>query len=114
MNNLEARRERYLKDSLQVRLGGLAANLARISSFAKNPANQEAVRSLIDESKFFIEWTASEAELETSAKLVELQLELALLQRRFDKTWSDEASRFDIGRQAKDWSNQVLANAGLI
>ncbi len=114
MNNLEQRRERYLKDSLQVRLGGLAANLARISSFTKNPANLEAVRSLIDESKFFIEWTAGEAELETSAKLVELQIELALMQRHFHKTWNDEESRLNIGQQAKDWSKQVLTDAGLI
>lgn len=51
-------RERYMKDELPVRLGGLAANLSRIKSFSANENSREAVASLIDESKMFIEWTA--------------------------------------------------------
>ena len=114
MNNLEARRERFLKDSLQIRLGGLAANLARISSTVKNSANLEVVKSLIEESKFFIEWTAAEAEAETCAKLVELQIELALTERRFEKDWQNEENRLYVGEKAKVWSKQVLQNAGFI
>ena len=61
MKDWKAIRERYLYDSLPVRLGGLAANLSRIKSFASHDANRDAVESLIGESKYFIEWAAAEA-----------------------------------------------------
>ena len=114
MNNLEARRERFMKDELQIRLGGLAANLARIGSFVKNPANLEAVKGLIEESKFFIEWTAGEAEADKTFELVDLQIQLASVERSLQKKWNDENSRLEIGLKAKEWSKNVLINAGLI
>lgn len=67
MKDLNATRQRYLRDDLTVRLGGLAANLSRIKSFAGHDANREAVESMIEESKYFIEWTAAEAEVGTAA-----------------------------------------------
>src|SRR6185503_15823762 len=71
MNNLAQIKERYLRDSVSIRLGGLAANLARVKSFSKNDQNQDAVFNLFEESKFFIEWTASETKLETTVELIE-------------------------------------------
>ena len=114
MKNMNKIRERYMKDGLPIRLGGLAANLARVSSFSKNPNNRDAVNGLLEESKYFIEWTATEAELETTAELVELQIKLALWQLNLDKTWDDEEKRLDIGQQAKHWSNEVLKYSGLL
>ena len=114
MNNLEQRRERFMRDELKIRLGGLAANLARVGSFVKNPANFEAVKSLIEESKFFIEWTAAETEAEKSFELVKLQINLAQLERRLHENWEDENIRSKIGLQAKEWSKNVLMHAGLI
>ena len=65
-------RDRYLRDTLPIRLGGLAANLARIKSFSHNIANYKVIESLLEESKFFIEWTANATEVNTAAELVEL------------------------------------------
>lgn len=114
MNNLEERKERYLRDPISIRLGGLAANLARVASFVKNPANLEAVKGLVEESKYFIEWTAGEAVSENAAELVELQIKLALYQRSLDKDWNNEEKRLLFGQQAKIWSNEVLQHSGLI
>lgn len=114
MKNKSKIRERYMKDSLPIRLGGLAANLARVSSIVKNPANAQAVNGLLEESKHFIEWTAIEAELETTAELVELQIKLSLWQLNLDKTWHDEEQRLDIAQQAKHWSDEVLKYSGLL
>ena len=88
---------------MQIRLGGLAANLARIGSTSKNPANLPVVKSLIKESKFFIEWTAQDTEIEKTSELVDLQLNLALLERELDKNWKDEEIRAKKsgGRQQK-------------
>ncbi len=114
MNNLEERRERYLQDALPIRLGGLAANLARVSSCVKNPANREVVKSLIEESKYFIEWTAKETNAETAFELVNLQVQLSLLQIDWENDWQSENKRYEIGLQAKDWSKSVLQSSGLI
>jgi hypothetical protein len=69
MRDMVPLRERYLRDSLPVRLGGLAANLRRIRSFAVHESGGEAVVSLIEECRYFIEWTASETPIDTSAQL---------------------------------------------
>lgn len=58
MRKLENLRSRYLNDSISVRLGGLAATLARVASFSKNEGNRDAVLATLQESKWFIEWTS--------------------------------------------------------
>ena len=107
-------RERYLRDNLPVRLGGLAANLSRIKSFASHDANREAVESLLDESKYFIEWTAPEAEIEIAATLVELQIQLARWQLRWASIWDDPAQRRQVAEQSSAWSKRVLELSGLL
>jgi hypothetical protein len=75
---LQAIKERYMKDPLPIRLGGLAANLVRINTFSRHDANQSAVYGLLNESKYFIEWTARDVELEVTAQLVDLQIKIAV------------------------------------
>jgi len=107
-------RERYLRDSVPVRLGGLAANLRRIKSFAGHDANVAVVESLLDESKYFIEWTAREAEIETAAELVELQIQLACWQRDWAVLWSDPVQRTQMAERSRLWSDRVLDLSGLL
>jgi hypothetical protein len=114
MKDWTAIRERYMRDDLPVRLGGLAANLSRIKSFSANESSRETVASLIDESKMFIEWTAAQAETETAAKLVELQVQLALWQLQWKNIWADSAKRAEVAEQSRLWSTQVLEMSGLL
>jgi hypothetical protein len=107
-------RERYLRDQLPVRLGGLAANLSRIKSFSAQEASREAVASMIDESKYFIEWTAAEAEVTTAAQLVELQIQLARWQRNWIETWGNPLQRQQMAEQSAAWSQRVLELSGLL
>jgi hypothetical protein len=107
-------RERYMRDALPVRLGGLAANLSRIKSFSANEASGDTVASLIDESKMFIEWTAAQAEIEVAAKLVELQVQLALWQLQWNTIWVDSSQRSQVAEQSGTWSKQVLELSGLL
>lgn len=109
-----ALQERYLRDSLPVRLGGLAANLRRIGSFSGQAANGQAVESLLDESKHFIEWTARDAEIEVAAELVELQVQLARWQRNWNHIWAATAQRQQVGQEAQIWSDRVLKLSGLL
>ena len=107
-------RERYLRDKLPVRLGGLAANLARIKSFSDHPDHCKAVESLLDESKFFIEWTAADADVNTAAALVELQVQLAQWQRSWADIWTNTLQRMKVAEQMQHWSRRVLDMSGLL
>ena len=113
MKDWTAIQERYMRDELPIRLGGLAANLSRIKSFSMNEASRDTVASLIDESKMFIEWTAAQAETEVAAKLVELQVQLALWQLQWKNIWVDSARRAHLAEESHAWSQQVLEMSGL-
>ena len=106
MKNLEKIKRRFLKDNLPTRLGGLACNLARLKSFSQIPGNQKAVRDLIEESKFFIEWTAPMASLDVQEELVNLQIQLAL--ENYLKAKKDTI------KFADEWSKKILKLSGLL
>jgi hypothetical protein len=107
-------RDRYLHDEFPVRLGGLAANLARIKSFSDHPDHRDAVESLLEESKFFIEWTTPDAELDLQAELVELQIQLARWQQSWSNIWADSEKRTGVIEQASAWSERLLKISGLL
>lgn len=114
MKNINDIKTRYLKDDLPVRLGGLSADLARIASFSLQPDNWKVVESLLEESKFFIEWTASEVPLEQKAFLVELQIQLAFWHRIWAENYKDQKQREKLSQQATFWSKKILEMSGLV
>lgn len=114
MKNREAIRERYLRDPLAIRLGGLAANLARVESFSNHPDHREVVEHLLEESKYFIEWTALDATLELQADLVALQRLLACWQNTWTDIWADPKQRAAVAEQSGAWSRKVLESSGLL
>lgn len=111
MNNLAKRRDRFMSDPTPVRLGGIAANMARVASCAADVRNHEAVFDMIEESKWFIEWAAPEADLDVAARLVEIQVSLALCELRM-RTGADSLDH--IADAALAWSDEVLQMSGLL
>ena len=107
-------RDRYMRDPLSVRLGGLASNLARIKSFSDNPMHQHIVEDLINESKYFIEWTAPDAELDIQSELIELQLQLARWHNRWEVIWPDPVQRALMAQQVYMWSQKLLKLSWLL
>jgi len=101
MKDWTAKRDRYLRELLPNRLGELAENLARIQSFSNNDLNQDAVASLIEESRFFIEWTAIDAGIDRAAELVGLQIQLAQWQLNWADIWGDRVQRERVAEIAK-------------
>ncbi|HET7011029.1 MAG TPA: hypothetical protein VFI11_09660 [Anaerolineales bacterium] len=114
MRDWSAIRERYLRDGLPTRLGGLASNLGRIHSFAAQGGSGDVVRSLMDESAHFIEWTAAEVEVNAAGELVTLQVELARWRQSWPRTWEDPALREEMAAKAGTWSRRVLGISGLL
>ena len=114
MRDSTAIRERYLRDALPIRLGGLAANLARIKSFSDHPDHRVVVERLLDESKQFIEWTVPDVGLELQVELLELQLQVARWQRAWPTIWADPVRQAAVAEQAGAWSDRILKASGLL
>jgi len=114
MKNQTAIKERYMRDPLPIRLGGLAADLARVESFSDNSNLRDAVAGLLEESRFFIEWTTPDAELEKQVALVELQRQLTRWQHSWAQIWADPTRRAAVAEQAGVWSERVLGMSGLV
>jgi hypothetical protein len=108
MINKERRRERFLRDPLQVRLAGLAADLARIASSTRHEEGEESVALMIEESRYFIEWTAAEAQPEIAAELVDIQRMLTAWRKAWLAAHKDQTQRILLSIQAKKWSDQIL------
>ena len=113
MKDEERIRQRFLRDPLPRRLGGLAATLGRISSSARNSSDPVIVLNLLDEARHFIEWTAAETEPETAAELVEMQTLLTLWQRAWQEASQHPKQRILLSMQAKAWSDKAVDFSGL-
>jgi hypothetical protein len=114
MKDLEKLRERFLRDPLPRRLGGLAATLGRISSSARNSTDPNIVSNLLDEAKHLIEWTAAETEPETAAELVRMQTIITLWQGAWSEAGQSPKQRTLLSVQAKDWSDKAVDFSGLV
>ena len=84
LRNKEKMRERFMRDPLPRQLGGLAATLGRVSSMARQSSDPANVARMMEEAKYFIEWTAAEAEPEIAAELVSMQRLITLWLRAWD------------------------------
>src|SRR3990172_9192063 len=106
--NKEKLRQRFLRDPLPRRLGGLAATLGRISSSARKSTDPTIVARLLDEAKHLIEWTAADTEPETAAELVHMQILLTLWQRAWAEASHSPQQRLLLSVQAKEWSDKAV------
>jgi hypothetical protein len=112
--NREKLRERFLRDPLPRRLGGLAATLGRISSSARNSTDPDHVSNLLDEAKHLIEWTAADTEPETAAELVQMQTMITLWQRAWTDASQNPQQRLLLSVQVKDWLDEAVDFSGLV
>jgi|SRR5687767_9767431 hypothetical protein len=114
MINKEKLRERFLRDPVPRRLGGLAATLGRLSSSARKSTDPNIVSNLLDEAKHLIEWTAAETEPETAAELVQIQTMITLWQRAWDEASQNPKQRLLLSLHAKNWADKALDFSGLV
>jgi len=113
MKDMEKLRERFLRDPLPRRLGGLAATLGRISSSARKSTDPNIVSNLLDEAKHLIEWTAAEAEPETATELVQMQTMITLWQHAWNEASQNPQQRVLLSVQAKNWADKAVDFSGL-
>ena len=111
--NKEKLRERFLRDPLPRRLGGLAATLGRISSSARESSDPLTVTRLLEEAKYLIEWTAADTEPETAAELISIQRLITLWLRAWQDASQHKEQRILLSVQAKHWSDRAIDLSGL-
>lgn len=114
MTDKDKKRQRFLRDPVERRLGGLAATLARISSSAQNSDSPVTVENLLDEAKHYIEWTAADAEVEIAAELVQMQRLITPWQKSWKNAFQDTSQRTLLSALAKEWSDKTLQRSGLV
>jgi hypothetical protein len=114
MTDKEKLRQRFLRDPLPRRLGGMAATFGRISSSARRSQDPAVVSDLLDEARHLIEWTAGETEPEVAAELVRIQTLLTLWQKAWSTASQDSRQRLLLSVQAKDWSDRLVDFSGLV
>jgi hypothetical protein len=113
MPNKEKLRERFMRDSLPRRLGGLAATLGRVASVARKTSDPTNVTRLMEEAKYMIEWTAAETDTEVAAELVSMQRLINLWLRAWESASKYKEQRTLLSVQARDWSDRTLDFSGL-
>jgi hypothetical protein len=111
--NLDKKQARFQNNNRPNRLGHIASNLARVRSFC-NIAHKEAVVTVIDETQWFIEWTAFVIKPEQAEELVNIQVQLSLWKSTWDDIWSNATLRAEVAQQADIWSQRVLNMSGLL
>jgi hypothetical protein len=114
MSNLDEIRTRYLIEPFNRRLGHLASNLMRVSGFLDNIKNRKVVTDILEESKFFIEWTAPDAPSHIQELFSEMQSKLALWHRHLLMVKEDSNEIKELAKSTKRWGMQLVHFSGLL
>jgi hypothetical protein len=112
-SNLDEKKAGFQNEDISHRLGHIASNLARVRSFF-NSAFKKGVEVVIDETEWFIEWTAAEIEPEQAEELVNMQVQLVRWQLNLDNILLDDTRREEVARVAEAYSQKVLNMSGLV
>jgi len=103
----------FSRDDSRHRLGAIAANLDRINTFAGQAYDPKIVRGVIDETRYFVEWTAGNVVPEDAEQLVALQRLVVKWLRDWEAIQYDHTRRSEIAPIAASWSERLLAMSGL-
>jgi len=107
-------RERFLREPFPRRMGELACALASARSFSDHPEHREVVKMFLDESAYYLEWCAPEADPNLQSELAELRQLLTHWRENWQAIWDDPAERASVAAQAGEWSQKMLERSGLL
>lgn len=102
MINKERKRERFLRDPLPIRLAGLAADLARVAFSARHATGSDSVATMLEESQYFIEWTATAVQPEIAVELVDVQRLVVLWRKAWPEAQQQATQRTLLSVQPKN------------
>ena len=104
-------REQFLRSPPPKQLKCIAANFAKLASAAKDPYREAALTALLEETRLFCEWAASETTGESRSLLTNLQQPLTTWQQVWPRLGAQQDFRLAVAREAQLWFRRLDAMA---
>jgi hypothetical protein len=113
-SGLTYEQEAFVLESIPVRLGKLATNLARIKSSMSDSKHEDVVKSLIRETMYFLEWIAPDLDIDNAFELASLGRFLTRWQFNWEQGWNNTDAKNQIIQELDIWSDSVLQMSTLL
>lgn len=107
-NNFTYEQQTFLQDSISVRLEKLATNLTQIKSYFSESTDENALKSLIRETMYFIEWIGPDIDIDNAFQLANLGRFLTRWLFKWEQAWNNTEAKNQIIQELRIWSDSVL------
>ncbi|MCW5319237.1 hypothetical protein GTQ43_38310 [Nostoc sp. KVJ3] len=102
----------FMQDDVTTRLGRLATHLSQIQSLWTQGSSEDLILALVDESRYFIEWTVPDMvkadDIDRACELVDLVRLLTRWLFHWDDIWTDAEQKQSASAQISYWLRRVL------
>ncbi|AFY44464.1 hypothetical protein [Nostoc sp. PCC 7107] len=102
----------FMQDDIPTRLHHVATHLSQIQSLWTQASSSDLILVLVDEIRYFIEWTVPDMvkadDIDRAAELVDLVRLLTRWLFHWDNIWSDSEQKQFAFQQIQDWLHRVL------
>jgi hypothetical protein len=108
MINLTYKQETFIKDDVCIRLNNLNNHLKQIQGLLQDGNNNDAVKNLIRQTMYFIEWIAPDVEFDYAFELANLGRFLTSWLFKWEQIWNDKEARNQVNQELGNWNDRVL------
>ncbi|MBE8969108.1 hypothetical protein IQ277_23650 [Nostocales cyanobacterium LEGE 12452] len=102
----------FMQDDVTTRLRRLATHLSQIQSLWTQGSSEDLILALVDESRYFIEWTVPDMvkadDIDRACELVDLVRLLTRWLFHWDNIWTDAEQKQSASAQISYWLQRVL------
>ncbi|MEH1817787.1 MAG: hypothetical protein V7L31_01590 [Nostoc sp.] len=102
----------FMQDDVTTRLRRLATHLSQIQSLWTQGSSEDLILALVDESRYFIEWTVPDMvkadDIDRACELVDLVRLLTRWLFHWDDIWTDAEQKQSASVQISYWLQRVL------
>lgn len=112
MIELTPRQQIFMQDNVTTRLRRLATHLSQIQSLWTQGSSEDLILVLVDESRYFIEWTVPDMvkadDIDRACELVDLVRLLTRWLFHWDNIWTDAEQKQSASVEISYWLQRVL------
>ncbi|MEJ6485235.1 hypothetical protein N0Y54_28650 [Nostoc punctiforme UO1] len=102
----------FMQDDVTTRLRRLATHLSQIQSLWTQGSSEDLILALVDESRYFVEWTVPDMvkadDIDRACELVDLVRLLTRWLFHWDDIWTDAEQNQSASVQISYWLQRVL------
>jgi hypothetical protein len=112
MIEVTPKQQTFMQDDVTTRLRRLATHLSQIQSLWTQGSSEDVILALIDESRYFVEWTVPDMvkadDIDRACELVDLVRLLTRWLFHWDNIWTDAEQKQSASAQISYWLQRVL------